>query len=82
MVTLKHLPRLFKHLLNSTSSVADLLDDILNFELKSRVQKELWMKTLGNLISQCFTFAVLIHSQKNKIYIIIIIIVSTHERTF
>ena len=71
LVTLKHLSSFFNFrasscFFNSTSSSvsADLEDAILKFELKSRVPKELWMKTLGNLIGQCFSFALSIHGHQ------------------
>ena len=53
------------HTQNSSSSISTLsVDATLNFEHESRVPKELWMKILANLISWCFTFAVLIHAQQ------------------
>ena len=53
------------HTQNSSSSISTLsVDATLNFQHESRVPKELWMKILANLISWCFTFAVLIHAQQ------------------
>ena len=53
------------HTQNSSSSISTLsVDATLHFEHESRVPKELWMKILANLISWCFTFAVLIHAQQ------------------